>query len=183
MVTRAAHPLSTSSVRKLTAARIALAAFLCGATPGPLRPQSAPRPAADASGRAADDEAARLYNQGLALWRSNQPDGATAVLRRSRAALPYESAFALGVIAARQGDLEGAAQEFARALRAREGNPDALSNLQWVLRQLEGQPAAAGSRAGLRHAVAMTPEEARRLIDTIGQPRRRLAARADAGRW
>jgi tetratricopeptide (TPR) repeat protein len=159
--------------------RLLLIAGVCGAAIAPLIPQSAPAAAAPP----VSDEAARLYNQGLALWRGGQPDGATAALRRSRAALPYESAFALGVIAARQGDLEGAAQEFARALRAREGDDRALANLQWVLRQLERQPAPAGGRPGLRHTVAMTPEEARRLIDAIGQPRRRLAARADAGRW
>src|SRR5207245_607461 len=102
--------------------RFLLTGCLLGAAIASHHAQSTPHPAtAAAAGRTVNDEAARLYNQGLALWRSNQPDGATAALRRSRAALPYEAAFALGVIAARQGDLEGAAQEFARALRAREG--------------------------------------------------------------
>ncbi len=136
---------------------------------------SAPRPLAPPS-------TAHRFNQALALWHAGRPDAAAAELRQLADALPYETAFALGVIEARRGDVEAARAAFARALRARENDPAALHNLAWCNGRLHAGTPGTGENP-VQGVITLTPEQARRLLATASPSRRNRLERPQEARW
>ena len=158
-----------------------VAGFLCafGCTAGAAMVLLAGAPSTAVS---APPSPARRFNQALALWRASRPDAATAELRQLADALPYETAFALGVIEARRGDVDAARAAFARALRARENDPAALHNLAWCNGRLRAGAPGAGENPA-HGEITLTPEQARRLLATASPSRRNRLERPQEARW